>query len=54
MKTFELAKQYLNKEVEVTVDRPLNSKHPKHNFIYEVLKKVNFQEQWFESSIYRG
>ena len=27
---------YLGKIVNITIDRPLNSKHPKHNFIYEV------------------
>jgi len=35
-RSFELAKQYLGKEVEVTVDRPLGSRHPEHGFIYEV------------------
>ena len=30
------AKDYLNKEVEVTIDRPLGSRHPKHNFMYMV------------------
>ncbi len=30
------AKQFLGKEVEVIIDRPLGSKHPKHGFIYEV------------------
>ena len=35
-KSFDLAKEYLGKEVEVTIDRPLGSKHPKHDFIYEV------------------
>lgn len=30
------AKDYLGKEVEVIVDRPFGSKHPKHGFIYEV------------------
>ena len=30
------AKDYLGKEVEVVIDRPLGSKHPKHGFIYEV------------------
>lgn len=29
-------KQYLGKIVNVKIDRPLGSKHPKHNFIYEV------------------
>jgi len=27
---------YIGKTVEVVIDRPLGSKHPKHNFIYEV------------------
>lgn len=27
---------YLGKEGEVTVDRPLGSKHPKHGFVYPV------------------
>ena len=27
-------KDYLNKEVDVIVDRPLATKHPKHGFIY--------------------
>jgi len=35
-KSLELAKQFLGKSVEVTIDRPLGSKHPKHNFEYEV------------------
>ena len=30
------AKDYLGKEVEVKIDRPLGSKHPKHGFIYMV------------------
>jgi inorganic pyrophosphatase len=29
------AKYYLGKEVEVIIDRPLGSKHPKHDFLYE-------------------
>lgn len=29
------AKEYLGKEVEVIIDRPLGSKHPKNGFIYE-------------------
>ena len=29
-------KEYLNKEVTIKIDRPLGSKHPKHNFIYPV------------------
>lgn len=28
--------EYLGKEVTVKMDRPLGSKHPKHNFIYPV------------------
>lgn len=35
-KSFELAKTFLGKEVEVTMDRPLGTKHPKHGFVYEV------------------
>lgn len=30
------ANEFLGKEVEVVIDRPLGSKHPKHGFIYEV------------------
>lgn len=33
--SLRLAKQYLGKEVEVTMDRPLGTKHPKHGFLYE-------------------
>ena len=29
------SKKYLNQEVEVRIDRPLGSAHPKHGFIYE-------------------
>ena len=29
------AKDFLGRGVEVVIDRPLGSKHPKHNFIYE-------------------
>jgi inorganic pyrophosphatase len=35
-KSLELAKHFIGKEVEVTIDRPLGSKHPKHGFVYEV------------------
>lgn len=31
----EDTKKYLHKIVEVTIDRPLNSLHPKHGFKYE-------------------
>ncbi len=34
-KSLQLARQLLGKEVEVTMDRPLGSKHPKHGFTYE-------------------
>ena len=30
------AYEYIGKNVEVKIDRTLNSKHPKHNFIYEL------------------
>jgi inorganic pyrophosphatase len=33
--SFQLAKEFLGKEVEVTMDRTLGSKHPKHDFVYE-------------------
>jgi len=29
------AKDFLGKEIEVVMDRPLGSKHPKHRFVYE-------------------
>ena len=29
-------KKYLNKNVKVIIERPLGSKHPKHDFIYPV------------------
>lgn len=35
-KSLQLARKYLGKEVEVTIDRPLGSRHPKHGFVYEV------------------
>jgi len=34
-KSLELAKKYLGKTVEVTVDRKLGEKHPKWGFVYE-------------------
>ena len=34
-KSLEIAKTFLGKEVEVVMDRPLGSKHPKHGFVYE-------------------
>ena len=30
------ATQYIGKEVTIIIDRPLNSTHPKHGFLYEV------------------
>jgi len=33
--SFKLAKSFLGKEVEVTMDRSLGTKHPKHGFLYE-------------------
>ena len=33
--SFKLAKTFLGKNVEVIMDRPLGSKHPKHGFVYE-------------------
>lgn len=30
------AKNFLGKSLEITIDRPLGSKHPKHGFTYEV------------------
>lgn len=35
-KSLELAKGLLGKKVQVTMDRPLGSKHPKHGFEYTV------------------
>ena len=34
--SLELAKPYLGKMVDVIIDRPLGSKHPKHGFVYAV------------------
>ena len=31
-----MLKKYLNKIVTVKIDRAINTKHPKHNFIYEL------------------
>jgi inorganic pyrophosphatase len=35
-KSLEIAKQFLGKEVEIIVDRPLGSLHPEFGFVYEV------------------
>ncbi len=34
--SLQLAKEFLGREVEVVIDRPLNSWHPKHGFKYQV------------------
>ncbi len=34
--SFDLAKKLLGREVQVTIDRPLGTKHPKYGFLYEV------------------
>ena len=34
-RSLEIARRYLGKEVAVTMDRPLVTKHPKHGFVYE-------------------
>lgn len=31
-----MSKEYLGKKVKVVMDRPLGTKHPKHNFYYPV------------------
>jgi inorganic pyrophosphatase len=35
-KSLLMAKEYLGKEVQLSIDRPLGTKHPKHGFVYEV------------------
>ncbi len=32
----DYATKFIGKEVEIQIDRPLGSKHPKHGFLYEV------------------
>lgn len=34
--SLELAKTFLGREVTVEIDRPMNTSHPDHGFIYEV------------------
>lgn len=34
-KSLKIAKKFLGKTVEVIIDRPVGSKHPKYGFIYE-------------------
>ena len=33
--SLQLARKYLGQPVEVVMDRPLGTKHPKHGFVYE-------------------
>jgi inorganic pyrophosphatase len=33
--SLNLAKNLLKKKIKVVIDRPVNSRHPKYNFIYE-------------------
>lgn len=35
-KQFTVATDFLNKIVTVKIDRPIHSKHPKHDFVYEL------------------
>ena len=35
-KSLRIAKQFLGEEVEVVIDRPIGSRHPKYDFVYEV------------------
>ncbi|HLC49369.1 MAG TPA: inorganic diphosphatase [Candidatus Andersenbacteria bacterium] len=35
-KSLEIAKAFLGKEVEIIIDRPIGSRHPKYDFVYEV------------------
>lgn len=34
--SLKIAKQFLGKDVEVIIDRPVGSRHPKHDFLYEL------------------
>jgi len=36
IKAGDYSKEFLGKVVKIKIDRPLNSRHPKHNFLYEV------------------
>ena len=36
------AKDYLGKNVFIKIDRPLGSKHPKYDFIYESLSSFGY------------
>jgi len=35
-KSLQIAKQFIGKEVEIVIDRPKGSRHPKLGFLYEV------------------
>ena len=40
-------KKYIGKEVKVIIDRPLGSRHPKHNLMYcnkYILKLTNIEK----------
>ena len=34
-KSLEIARQFLGQEIEIVIDRPVGSRHPKHGFVYE-------------------
>ena len=34
-KSLQLAKKFLGKKIEVIMDRPIGSKHPQYDFVYE-------------------
>jgi inorganic pyrophosphatase len=36
LKSLEIAQKFLDKEVEIIIDRPLGAKHPEFGFRYEV------------------
>ena len=44
------AYEYIGKKVDIKIDRPLGSKHPKHDFIYE----VNYGYNHFPEKKYKG
>ena len=39
-------KEYLGKEINVKIDRPLGNKHPKHGFIYPVKWLCSKHYKW--------
>jgi inorganic pyrophosphatase len=36
LNSLEMAREFLGKKVDMVMDRPLGTKHPKHGFVYEV------------------